>query len=70
MVSHLTEERNSILAEIESLKNNRIADGNRYTKQILELQEKLLDVQTRMEHKQQMLAEKQAQLNLLKYKVY
>ena len=27
MVSHLTEERNSILAEIESLKNNRIADG-------------------------------------------
>ena len=69
MVSHLTEERNSLLAEIESLKNNRIADGNRYTKQILELQEKLLDVQTRMEHKQQMLAEKQAQLNGMERRV-
>ena len=53
----------------ESLKNNRIADGNRYTKQILELQEKLLDVQTRMEHKQQMLAEKQAQLNGMERRV-
>lgn len=69
MVSHLTEERNSLLAEIESLKNNRIADGNRYTKQILELQEKLLDVQTCMEHKQQMLAEKQAQLNGMERRV-
>ena len=69
MVSHLTEERNSLLAEIESLKNNRIADGNRYTKQILELQEKLLDVQTRMEPKQQMLAVKQAQLNGMERRV-
>ena len=56
MVSHLTEERNSLLAEIESLKNNRIADGNRYTKQILELQEKLLDVQTRNKPKHNRLS--------------
>ena len=62
MIKNLTAQRDNILAEIESLRNDKDADVNRYEKRIMELQNKLAKLQSQMDDKQQMLNVRQNQL--------